>query len=167
MQQSHCTRSSALGGAFDAGGNSLKPPFLKGLLHRSGAEAEPWGLGKGNSRATAEPTMFKGLSGLSLKPVLILDGLAKALHAALATAPANALCLERGWSWAARPSGQAAFGLSPPGVGRAMSPPPPGQTGPGRCDSDATVPRALLVWGFHRHCPCGSGAGRGSLQRGE
>ena len=153
------------GGVSDAGGNRLKPPFLKGLLDRSGAEAEPCGLGKGDSRGPAEPKMFKGISGLLPKPVLVLDG--KSPSHCSGHSPSKCSVLAAGMELGSETLRPGCFWLFPRGVGRAVSPAPPGQTGPGRCDDDATVPRALLAWGFHRHCPHWSGAGWGSLQRGE
>lgn len=165
MYWRHGTCSSAQGGVPDAEGNSLKPPFLKGLLHWNGAEAEPCGLGKGDSRGTAEPKTFKRVSGLLPKPVLVLDG--KNPSSCSGPSPSKCSVLAAGMEPGSETLWPGCFWSFPVGVGRAMPPSPLGQAGPGQRADDATMPRVLLAWGFQKHCPHWSGATGGSLQRGE
>lgn len=47
-----------------AGGSSLQPPFLKGLLHR-GAEPQPCGLGGVTAGAQLNPRCLRGYQGFS------------------------------------------------------------------------------------------------------
>lgn len=63
----------------------------------TGAEAEPCGFGKGDSRGTAELDMFMGVSEPLPKLMSVLDG--ESPSCCPATAPADALCPELGWSW--------------------------------------------------------------------